>query len=77
MEISEAVIKLREMLSLAEQIKAGGVKVGLAGDIDRIIAILKEKIRLFDPLNFDSVDYFNLEGGWGTEGTGARGDGGQ
>ena len=62
MEISEAVIKLREMLSLAEQIKAGGVQVGLAGDIDRIIAILKEKIRLFDPLNFESVDYFNLEG---------------
>jgi hypothetical protein len=62
MEISEAVIKLREMLSLAEQIKAGGVQVGLAGDIDRIIAILKEKIRLFDPLNFDSVDYFKLEG---------------
>ena len=61
MKREETVSKLYEMLSLAEQIREEEVGIGLAGDIDRIIAILKEKIRLLDPFRFDSIDYFNLK----------------
>lgn len=61
MKREETVSKLYEMLSLAEKIREEEVEIGLAGDIDRIIAILKEKIRLLDPFRFDSIDYFNLK----------------
>ncbi len=61
MKMNEIVSKLNEMLRITEQTKEGAKGIGLEGDMDRIIAILKGRIRLFDPLNFDSVDYFNLK----------------
>ena len=61
MKMNEIVSKLNEMLGIAEQIKERAKGVGLDGDMDRIIAILKGRIRLFDPVHFDSVDYFNLK----------------
>ena len=62
MEREKIMAKLHEMLAIAEQVNAEVGEIGLVGDMDRITAILKEKIRLLDPLNFDSVNYFDLKG---------------
>jgi hypothetical protein len=61
MKIEEVVSKLNEMLWIAEQVEEGAKGLGLNGDMDRIIAILKGRIRLLDPLSVDSIDYFRLK----------------
>jgi hypothetical protein len=61
MKIEEVVGKLNEMLWIAEQVEEGAKGLGLNGDMDRIIAILKGRIRLLDPLSVDSIDYFRLK----------------
>lgn len=54
MERQEVIKRLRQMLSIANELQGEGIE--LAGDIARIVAILKDKIRLLDPLHSESVN---------------------